>query len=223
MTNLNIKIDEIDLNIAEIKTIISNLRHSDTSTETTDFYKKMLDLSHASPEFFDLLQLIIMLFSKMETNNKNLKDHIMDYGISGATIKTNLSEIIRELVKIVDLDKNLNDTIYRLEILEKHIHVVALDIEETKLNLISNPKEAQDAPAGAGASTDPSQSPSVGNIFKNYITDSANFTKVLIGGSIVVVFFTAFILEAYAPDTFHNTIKSIKEIIIGGNVNAGGK
>ena len=186
--NISLKFEEIQLNIKDIQKSISNLRT--THVESDDFYKKMVELTNDHPDAYELIQAMIMLFSKMETSNKIFKEHVIEYSLNGLELKRNALEIIAEQDMII------------IDILSK------LEMCQTKMLAVEN------------SSTEPKKdnTPGLWAHFNNYVSNPKNFGKVLFGVSSIVIFLTIMFMEANKPKLLHDSINTTIKTIQGEQV-----
>lgn len=83
----------IDNHLHDMQT---NLSKINSKVDSTDFFEKMVELAKTHPEAYDLIQAMILLFSKMETSNKQFQETIYDTLTSNIKIKQKTLSILKE-------------------------------------------------------------------------------------------------------------------------------
>lgn len=182
--NISVKFDEIQINIRDVQQSIAFIRQVDL--EPGDFYKRMVQLTNDHPDAYEIVQAMIMLFSKMETSNKIFKERVLEYSEHGLKLKQNTVEIVQEHMKLIN---ELNNTIAGCKLLEKEMRKEATLTERKALRLMTN--------------------------FNNYIAEPKNFGKFLVGALTIIIFFLFLAFEAYQPKLLHSTLNSVTSVLKG--------
>lgn len=188
MINVKMRINEIDLSITEIKKSIANFKSVDLDSD--DFYRKMLTLTSEHPEAYEIIQAMVMLFSKTETSNKQFKEHVVNYSVQGLSIKTNTFHMVQELISEIErIDETVVELKEQLGKQEKEIETINNQI---------NPKPKEDSSSDKGI---------IKSVFK-FLTTSKEAGKIVIISLVAIIFFTIVALEACCPDTLHSVINN---------------
>ncbi len=184
-TQTKISFDTIDVNIRDIQDSISNFHKVELDSD--DFYQKMIELNHSHPDAYELIQAMIMLFSKMETSNKQFKENVIDYSIKGLELKKNA------MILILEQDNTLaevQNTLDKCKLIEATI--------QEKL-----------------ASCTPKRRFKFWEHMGAYAENPKNFGKILLAGTITILFSVIIVMEALKPVLLHNSLNSVTSIIKG--------
>lgn len=182
--NLSVKFDEIQINIRDVQQSIAYIRQVDL--EPDDFYKKMLQLASEHPEAYEIIQAMLMLFSKMETANKSFKEKVTIYSEHGLKLKQNTVEVIQEHMRIID---DLKNTLDECKLLEKNLRKEINTPDHKASIFMSN--------------------------LSSYISNPKNFGKFLWGAFMVIIFLFFLIFEAHQPKLLHKTLNSVTSVMQG--------
>jgi len=94
MTTYKLDVKELHQKLNDIQECITNFTRIEI--QSNDFYQKMVELNKENPEYYELIQAMIMLFSKMETSNKQFQENVYDYSLKCLDLKKRALEIIAQ-------------------------------------------------------------------------------------------------------------------------------
>lgn len=74
----------------------ANLTKINSGVDSTDFFEKMVELARAQPEAYDLIQAMILLFSKIETSTKQFHEAMHEILSANIKIKQKTLEVVKD-------------------------------------------------------------------------------------------------------------------------------
>jgi len=110
MTTYEIDVKELHQKLNDIQNCITNFTRIEI--QSNDFYQKMVELNKENPEYYGLVQAMIMLFSKMETSNKQFQENVYDYSVKCLDLKKYALDIISQQEEEI---KKLRSSVPKIE------------------------------------------------------------------------------------------------------------